>query len=219
MPTITAVEPQRRKGRFNIYVDGNFVIGVGEAVIVRLGLRTGTNAASEELARIAREEELQNAVAAAVRLLESRPRAVREIKDRLYTKGFEQDIVDETINKLTTLGYLNDAQFAQSWVESRSRSRPGGIRKRRSELIAKGIARDDIDSAVAPISEDDEIAMARQAATKILPSPSTNSAERRKQFIRLTSALQRRGFGWSVIKEVLKTLGESEIDEGTDDND
>ena len=219
MSAISAIEPQRRRGRYNIFVDGEFVVSVAEAVVARLNLRVGLAIASTDLASIARAEERQNALEAAVRALETRPRAVREIRDKLAARGAEADIIDDIVATLTKLGYLDDERFARAWVESRTRSRPGGPRKRRSELIAKGVDRDLIDAAVAPIGEENEVEMARQVAAKIVRRLSDEPNERRRQVARVTGALQRRGFGWPAVKETIRLMGvEIENDEGAGDD-
>ncbi len=62
MPTISALEPQRRKGRLNVFVDGHFILGVGENVAADLGLRVGREITPEKLLEIAGAEEVHKAM-------------------------------------------------------------------------------------------------------------------------------------------------------------
>ena len=120
MPTISALEPQqRRKGRINVFVDGKFVIGVGDAVVVDLGLRLGREMTADRLLEIAGAEEIHKATEAALFLLEVRARSRREIETRLSQKGYEEEVVLQVLEKLTRLELLDDAQFAAQWVEAR----------------------------------------------------------------------------------------------------
>src|SRR5579875_1243967 len=105
MPNITALEPQKRhKNRLNVSVDGQFIIGVGEQVAADLGLRVGREMTPEKLREVAVAEEVHKATEAALRLLEVRARAKREIETRLTQKGYEEDVIRQVTEKLTRLG-------------------------------------------------------------------------------------------------------------------
>jgi regulatory protein len=86
---------------------------------------------------------------AAARFLEVRSRSIAEVRRRLTTAGYRPDLVDGAIARMTELGMLDDAAFAQAWVESRDRSRPRGERAIRVELGQKGIDRLVIDEVLA----------------------------------------------------------------------
>ena len=208
MPTISAIEPQhRRKGRVNVFVDGQFVIGVGETVAADLGLRAGREMTPERLREVAGAEEIHKATEAALTLLEVRARARREIETRLAQKGYDETIIALVVEKLIRLELLDDAQFAAQWVEARSRSggsRPVGKRRLTQELFGKGVAKDQIAEAVERVSDTHELTLAREAARKkvrVVPSErEALQAERRK----LMGFLQRRGFGWETVKLVTR---------------
>ena len=223
MPEITALEPQKRPGRLNVFVDGQFVMGVGEAVAADLRLRIGKEMTPEKLLEVAGAEEVQKALDSALLLLEVRARARREIETRLTQKGYEESIIEQVIEKLVRLELINDAQFAAQWVEAKTRvggNRPVGRRRLSSELYAKGVAKDQITEAVEVVTNADELVLARAAASKKVRTVPTDrdllQAERRK----LMSFLQRRGFGWETVKQVtresLPAKGDAEEDEEFD---
>jgi regulatory protein len=78
-------------------------------------------------------------MAAGLRFLEARPRSIAETRRRLVQMGYRADLVDATVERLTDLGLLDDAEFARSWVESRDRAHPRGERALRNELRLKGL--------------------------------------------------------------------------------
>jgi regulatory protein len=88
-------------------------------------------------------------MAAALRFLESRARSAAEVRGRLVRHGYRPDLVEGCIARLTELGMLDDAAFAQGWLESRDRARPRGQRLLRQELARKGIDRAIRDEALA----------------------------------------------------------------------
>ncbi len=217
MPEITALEPQKRPGRLNIFVDGKFVIGVGEAVAADLRLRVGREMTSEKLLEVAGAEEVQKALDSALGLLEVRARAKREIETRLTQKGYEPSIIEQVVEKLVRLELLNDAQFAAQWVEAKTRvggNRPVGRRRLSSELYAKGVAKDQIAEAVGIVSNSDELALARAAASKKVRGVPSDREALQKERQKLMGFLQRRGFGWETVKQVtresLPAVGDSD---------
>ncbi len=226
MPQITALEPQKRPGRLNIFVDGQFVIGVGETVAADLSLRVGREITPDKLREIAGAEEVHKATENALLLLEVRARARREIETRLTQKGYEEGVISQVIANLTRLGLLDDAQFAAQWVEAKTReggSRPVGRRRLSSELYGKGVAREQIAEAVEKVTNADELALARAAAGKKVRTVPTDrdalQAERRK----LMGFLQRRGFGWETVKQVtreaLPSPGDESLEEAEEEYD
>lgn len=210
MSFITALEPQKRhKKRLSVFVDGQFVIGVGEKVAADLGLRVGRNMTPETLREVASAEEVHKATEVALGLLDVRARATHEIETRLRGRGYEDAVITQVVEKLQRLGLLDDAQFAAQWVEARSRSggsRPIGRQRLKTELFQKGIAKEEIADAIGHISASDETNLALEVARKKVRSipadPEARIAEQRK----LIGFLQRRGFGWEAIKAAMQTV-------------
>jgi regulatory protein len=86
---------------------------------------------------------------AAGRFLEARARSVVEVRRRLRSAGYQAELIEGAIARLTELGMLDDATFARAWVESRDRARPRGERALRQELSVKGIDRAVLDEVLA----------------------------------------------------------------------
>jgi regulatory protein len=72
-----------------------------------------------------------------------------ETRRRLRNAGYRVDLVDAALDRLTELGYLDDAAFARTWVESRDRARPRSARALRDELRRKGVGTVDAEAALA----------------------------------------------------------------------
>ena len=104
---------------------------------------------SARRARRAAVDDPDEVLAAAGRFLEARPRSTDEVRRRLREAGYRGDLVEGAIARLTELGFLDDAGFARSWVESRDRARPRGARALRDELRRLGIGTADAEAALA----------------------------------------------------------------------
>jgi regulatory protein len=104
---------------------------------------------TDRRSRLAAVDDPADVLAAAARFLEARPRSSDEVRRRLRGAGYRADLVEGALERLTELGYLDDAAFARAWVESRDRTRPRGVRALRDELRRKGVAATDAEAALA----------------------------------------------------------------------
>ena len=153
---------------------------------------------------------------AAARLLEARPRSVAEVRRRLLGLGYQRDLVDGTLVRLTELGYLDDEAFARAWVESRDRSKPRGEHALRRELGHKGVDRGLVDGVLDDRRETsaadgsdgdggespDEAAASRLLAKK-LPSI-LRETDPRRRLQKAYATLARNGFSPDVCSAVSK---------------
>lgn len=214
MPTVSAIEPGKRRGRFNIYVDGQFTVAVGEKVMADLAIRIGQSFSQSRLTELVEAEEVRRAIESAVRLIGIRPRSIIEIDRRLQQKSYERTVIDRALEVLRRYAVLDDEQFADQWVESRTRSRPKGARLVQAELLQKGVARETIDQATRALAEDELETARRALAMKVRKTaPSEDPDELQAEYRRLMSFLQRRGFGWDAVKTVLAERFRSDRDD------
>lgn len=204
MDTITAIEPQKRRGnRRSIFVNGQFVAGVDDEIIVQLGLKVGQSVDGERLAEVLQAEEIRRAREAALYLLDYRARTGKELERRLAQKGYSEDVIAEVIARLENVDLVNDERFASDWVSSRLTYRPTGKSRMMWELRRKGIAPEAAEEALEQVDEDKEFDMALGLAEKKLGGARLTDPVAKK---RLAGFLQRRGFHWEVVSRVLARL-------------
>lgn len=121
----------------------------------------------------------------AFHFLSFRSRSEKEMLDFLIKKGFETNEIAQTLLKLKELNFINDAKFAQEFIESRSKNKPKGKKALTIELARKGIRIENI--------EIDE----KELATKALEKKSFKSKEHMQRF------LYSRGFSWDTILGIM----------------
>jgi regulatory protein len=205
--TITALRAQAKDPqRVNVFVDGEFALGVSLNTISKEGLYVGKALNAEEFARLEQTESSDKALQAALRFLEARPRSTAEIRERLRRKEFTDEAIGAAIERLAALGMIDDAAFARAWVENRQASRPRGVSALRDELRRKGIDRALAetlleDDALTGDEEQRAMTIARGALRKYANSPNRAAFQRR-----LGAYLQRRGFGFDTIGPIIHTL-------------
>lgn len=110
------------------------------------------------------------------------------------------------LDRFVELGYIDDAAFARSWVESRQRSRGLSASALRRELREKGI---DAEIAEQVIGESVTDEGERQAATLLVEKKlrSMRGVDQETATRRLVGMLGRKGYGggmaYSVVREAL----------------
>jgi regulatory protein len=204
MDTITAIEPQKRRGnRRSIYVNGQFVAGVDEEVVLELGLKVGQQVDAGRLTEVIQAEELRRARESALTLLDYRARTEKELERRLLQKGYPEDVVAQVITQLENVDLINDERFAANWVASRVASRPMGRTRMTWELRRKGIASETVDEALSQVDADKEFEMALELAEQRLGGEKLKDPESKRK---LAGFLQRRGFYWDIVSRILDRL-------------
>lgn len=200
---ITAVERQVRGGgkRANVFVDGRYAFSL--TIELAASLRVGAVVDASTTARLINEDQRARVYDAALRFLGPRPRSEREIRQRLAQHQFAPEMVDGAIERLRRIGLVDDAAFAEYWVEQRQTHRPRGGRLLKQELRLKGV---DVDTAAAVIPEDDDAEGAYRAAQR--KAQSLRALDERTFKQRLGAFLQRRGFDYETTRSVVNRLFE-----------
>lgn len=202
---ITAIQPQKlRADRVNVHVDGELRLELAAEFVVTEHLHVGDEVDEARLAALEARDVAWKARDAALSLLSHRARSQTELKRRLKRKGFEEDTADATVARLSDLGVVNDAAFAESFVRDRVRLRPHGKRRLAAELRAKGVDRDTAHAAIDDVMEREDASeadLARAAAARWKPRPGEEPGKARQ---RLQGFLARRGFGGEVVRQVVR---------------
>jgi regulatory protein len=207
---ITAIAAQAHDAqRVNIFIDGEFAIGISLATLAAERLHVGLALDDEGWARLEAAGQAEKAMSAAMRLLDARPRTAAELRQRLRRKEFPPEVADAAIARLAELGLVDDAAFSRYLIENRQTFRPRGQLAIRDELRRKGVERGVIDAALdeAAAEADPEaeaeraMAVARGAARRYADAPDRASFQRR-----LGGFLQRRGFTLDTIRPILDIL-------------
>lgn len=201
---ITAISAQQRDdARTNIEIDGKFAFGLHADVVLNHYLTVGSELSAELIEKLQQEDEVKKAITAALNLLSFRPRASGELERKLREKGYSPESAEAAVTRMHDLGYLNDADFANRWIENRQEHKPRSRRLLQQELRHKGIDGEVIEEAMAEV-EIDEVADALQIALK--KAGSMQALDQQTRHRRLSGFLGRRGYGFDVIRKVLDEI-------------
>lgn len=139
----------------------------------------------------------------ALGLLAVRPRSERELRTRLLRAGFEGPEVDEELQRLASVGLVDDAAFALQLAEHEIGVRRSSARAVMSRLAAKGVDRATIQEAVRAASGDPESERALELARSRITRLSGLAPER--AYSRLVGFLARRGYDAGVARDAART--------------
>ena len=152
-----------------------------------------------------------DARSAALAALARRAHTRRELQQKLARKGFDRGAIGALLDELAERGLLNDAKTAAALAASRSRAGRGRSRIA-AELAAKGVARLDVDAALATLDPAEEAKTLRatlERRARALPAGLTRQARSKKLFDHLV----RRGFAPAAVLEALRTKGDTTDDD------
>lgn len=201
---ISGISVQKKNPeRVNIYLDGEFAFGL--SAIVAAWLQTGQKISEAKVAELRNADGLEAAYQSALRFLNYRARTGKEISQKLIDKGYLEDQVASVLQRLENAGLVEDARFAEMWVENRNEFHPRSRRLIKMELKQKGIHEEVIESALGNSEEDFELAT-RAAKQQLRKFEHLEWPEFRQK---LGAFLMRRGFSYGTIAPVVQSMWES----------
>lgn len=197
---ITRLSPQvKNKERVNVYLNDKFAFGL--AAIIAARLNVGQALSDEEIRRLRALDEIEEAYNKTLNYLSYRPRSRGELERYLKDKKVSDDAREKVLARLEQAQLVNDAEFAQYWVENREQFAPRSKRALRAELRQKGLSDEVVQDALGALDEESSAyEAARRRAARM------QSLDRETFYRRLSGFLGRRGFGYDVVKTVVTRL-------------
>jgi regulatory protein len=154
------------------------------------------------------QDPAEQARAICLRLLTGTPRTRKQLADALKKREIPDEISDEVLSRYEEVGLINDAAFADAWVESRHHGRGLARRALARELRTKGVDSAVIDEAVGQLDPEQEEERARELVDRKLRS--TRGLERDKRLRRLAGMLARKGYPEGMALRVVRRALEEE---------
>lgn len=157
-------------------------------------------------------EALKRAKNHALRYLSYRDRSKLEITQYLEKKEHSHPVIQQALDALEELNYVNDQRFALEWGRYKVNKQKLGKSRLYVELLNKGIDKEILESTLEILYEDNsEAELATQCARKKMNSLKGVEEEKKKR--RLIQYLKRRGFSADIIYQSLKTVSETDFQE------
>ena len=198
MGKITKIEQQKKKkNRVNIYIDGEFALGLYKDTVIKFHLYENKEMTSVELSSIKEFEDFTDAKEKVLNFISYRDRSRKEIEDYLSNKKIRQEISNKVLEDLKSAGLIDDRKFAVSWVENRNKINPKGNFALKIELQEKGIEDDEIEKLLENIDE-------RENARKVLKKAVEKYGRKKSAKRKILEYLSRRGFSINTSIKILE---------------
>jgi regulatory protein len=130
------------------------------------------------------------------------------LADLLAEREIPEDVAEEVLDRFTEVGLIDDAAFANAWVESRHRGRGLGKRALAQELRRRGVDDDLARDALDELDPEQEEETARTLVRRKLRS--MRSLDRDVAMRRLLGMLARKGYPGGLAMSIIK----QELDAG-----
>jgi len=145
----------------------------------------------------------EQAHALCLRLLTARARTRTELAGQLAKRGYPEEVVRPVLDRLESVGLIDDEDFAAQWVRSRGANAGKGKRALAAELRTKGVDDEVIAAALVGIDAGTERVRAEQLVERRLRREALGDVDDIKVKRRLVGMLARRGYGQSMAVAVV----------------
>src|SRR5437588_4177571 len=140
MPSVTRIAAQKRRPqRRSVFLDGSFAFGCNVNVVAKFRLREGMVLSDQQVAAIRQGEVRQECVDQALSYLKQRLHSRSELFKKLMRREYGNAIVNDALDELGRLGYVNDERFAQTKALSAAEHKHHGRRRAFVELLKSGV--------------------------------------------------------------------------------
>ena len=206
LPRITALEQNpRRPNTVSLEIDGVRFGSVTRDVVAAEGLTVGRTVEADLHLRLTAAADIEAAYRTALRCLELRSYARKDLGRRLQRKGHPRSAVEAALERIAALGLLDDRAFARLYVQTRA-SRGRGPSRLIGDLLSMGVDRALIDRAISEEWPEgsDRTTMPQALATKRAAQLGTLPRQTKRR--RLLAYLARRGFSGRDVTQMVEQV-------------
>lgn len=192
---ITAIkQQQKRTDRYSVFVDEKYAFSLSEAGLIDARLASGQELSAAELDGLKRAAGVDKAYGLALRYVAIRQRSEWEMQDYFRRKQIDQEAAGQIIQRLRSLGLVDDAAFARAWVNNRRLLKNVSKRRLKLELQQKRVPSEVMDQVLAEDETDD-----RQSLRELIGKKRSRYSDKQK----FMQYLARQGFSYDDIKTTL----------------
>lgn len=200
MGKITKIEAQKRRGRYNVYLDGKYAFPVAESVLIKFRLMKGLELDKDQVAAITTADQQARAYSRMLDYLAHQLRTESDIVKKLHDLETPEQFIEPILQKLRDQHLVDDHEYAASYVRTAmitSLKGPGVIRQ---HLRLKKIGENDIADALAQFTHDQQRANASKLAEKLFRRYHNQPLMRQEQKVR--QGLMTKGYNSAIFDQI-----------------
>ncbi|TNE74663.1 RecX family transcriptional regulator [bacterium] len=207
---ITSITVQSvKKDRCSIFVEGEFLIGIEQNLLLQFGFKKGEIVQPEHYEELWEIEQQNKVFHWLLSRLETRAHGKEELRQKAKLKGFPNHWIEPAIQKVEKLSLLNDEQFARSFCNDKFRFKKWGPVKIKVELKKKGIADSVIQKVVAELHREQDFKQEINALLAKRERHFNRESDIQKRKQKMMSYLAGKGYPMQEIMNVLRNLNSS----------
>ena len=134
-----------KNGKYKVYLDNEDTITLYEDIILNNSLLITKHI--DDLNSLLEENNEYDAYNKAIKYISTKMRSKKEIKTYL-SKYYEEELVNRTINKLVSLGLINDSKYVYAYYLDKINLSNDGPNKIKDNLLKIGIKEDIINENI-----------------------------------------------------------------------
>ena len=203
------------KVKYKIELENGKHFYVSEDTIIKYGLIKKIDLTREQLKEIIAHESIESAYSKAVHYLQFGLRTKQDIREYLKKKEIADNVIDEAIEKLIEIGYLNDNHYVEAAVTDYFNLNQKGPYWIQRKLLEKGLDKDVIEENIAKICTEE--AMIEMLYKIIEHEYKVRRETKNKKVQKITQKLYTNGFTSDIIRKVFDIFFEDYEEEDEDD--
>ena len=156
MIKISKIEVQKNhKDRVNIFVDDEFYASMFLDTAVKYGIKKDVEIDEAIFKSYLIESEKNLAFNKALNYMNTALKTARQMREYLKKKGYDKSVVDYVIEKFIEYNYINDKNFAESYVNTYKNKY--GKQMLKNKLLTKGVSKQVIDEVLEDFESETEV--------------------------------------------------------------
>lgn len=192
---ITQIEKVSRKNLYRIYENDVVLATINDFSIVHLSIKVGKEYEIEIFNEMILQAKKGECFETLLNVLGQTALTEHIAKTKLKQRGYENDAIDFAVDKAVGYGYINDKEFAESYIKYTS----GKSRKRiKAELASKGVFEQTYSEA---LEDYDEYEACKKHISKMIKGELDDEGKRK-----LFSKVYMQGFPYDIIKNVYEDI-------------
>ncbi|UQS85574.1 recombination regulator RecX [Apilactobacillus apisilvae] len=202
---ITKISAQKRKGRFNVYINDQYAFPISENVMIKYHVFKGMEIDNELKNNLINDDNISKLYGKAIDFLSHQLRTERETINKLNDFTDNEDHVDKVINKLKEQKLINDQNYANSYVRTEVKKQDKGPSNVFFKLKAKFIDENKIKEAIDNYySSDDEAINCSEQAKKLFNKHKRDAFKNRINKTKIN--LMKKGYSSEIINKSIDLL-------------
>ncbi|TPR14575.1 recombination regulator RecX [Apilactobacillus timberlakei] len=155
-PKITKISSQKRKGRFNVYIDDHYAFPISENVMIKYRVFKGMEVDEKLKHELINADNISKLYSKAIDFLSHQLRTENEVVKKLSNFTEDDSEIETVINQLKGQHLINDQNYADSYVRTEVKKQDKGPANVFFKLKSKSVSEDKIQNAIENFYSDED---------------------------------------------------------------